>query len=134
MEYDGSRGYGSSGDRAPLERVEYDGSLGYGSSGDRAHLLESVLVISSFLRERGMILTAVTQEELLVALGGSKKPIALTKKEWAEFGQHWLDGGWMDMQWYDTSEAAVDDAEWYDFTEEDAFYPYDENLVMRFKK
>jgi hypothetical protein len=37
------------------------------------------------------------------------------------------------MQWYDTTEGAVDDAGWYDFDEEDCLYPYDENLVMRFR-
>ena len=113
--------------------MEYDGSRGYGSSGDRAPLLESVLVISAFLRKRGMVLTAETQEELLVALDNSK-PTALTKEEWKMFGLHWLDGGWEDMQWYDTSEGAVDDAEWFDFTDEDCFYPYDEHLIIRFKK
>ena len=89
-------------------------------------------MIADVLRKRGIILTPETQVELRIALGDST-PQPNTKDEWKEFGQHWLDGGWTDMQWYDTTEGAVDDAGWYDFTEEDAFYPYDKNLVIRFK-
>jgi hypothetical protein len=103
------------------------------SNYDRGPLLQSVLVISTFLRKRGIVLTAETQEELLLALEEGFSPEPNTKQEWSEFGKHWLDGGWMDMQWYDTSEGAVDEAEWYDFEEDDCFYPYDENLIMRFK-
>jgi hypothetical protein len=48
------------------------------------------------------------------------------------FATHWADGGWNTLQWYDTSEGA--DNEWYDFEEDEAFYPYDERLVIRFKE
>ncbi len=101
------------------------------SNYDRGPLLQSVLVISAFLRKRGIVLTAETQEELLVALEEGFSPEPNTKQEWAEFGKHWLDGGWNTLQWYDDSVGA--DNEWYDMEEDDAFYPYDERVIMRFK-
>jgi hypothetical protein len=48
------------------------------------------------------------------------------------FAITWAQGGWKDLQWYDTSEEAVNG--WYDFEEDTAFYPYDERLVIRFKE
>jgi len=103
------------------------------SNYDRGPLLQSVLVISTFLRKRGIVLTAETQEELLVALEEALSPEANTKEEWRTFATHWLEGGWGTLQWYDTSEGAVDEAKWYDMEEDDAFYPYDERVIMRFK-
>jgi len=54
-----------------------------------------------------------------------------TKEEWKEFGQVWLDGGYNKLQWIDTSEGA--DAEWFDLDEDDAWYPYDERVIYRYK-
>ncbi len=38
---------------------------------------------------------------------------------------------WGTLQWYDTSEGA--DNQWFDFEENEAFYPYDEKLVIRLR-
>ncbi|AIA83143.1 hypothetical protein AV947_gp28 [Podophage Lau218] len=55
-----------------------------------------------------------------------------TINEWKELALVWISGGWEHLQWFDTSEEA--DHGWYDFTDTDAFYPYDERLVIRIKK
>lgn len=55
-----------------------------------------------------------------------------TKEEWKEFAITWAQGGWKNLQWYDASEGA--DNEWFYFEENDAFYPYDEKLIIRFKE
>ena len=52
-----------------------------------------------------------------------------TKEEWKEFGRLWIDGA--ELQWFDRSPDA--DHEWFDFTDDDPWYPYDENLVIRIK-
>jgi hypothetical protein len=54
-----------------------------------------------------------------------------TKEEWKEFAITWAQGGWGTLQWYDTSEGA--DNQWFDFEENEAFYPYDEKLVIRLR-
>ena len=54
-----------------------------------------------------------------------------TKEEWKEFAITWAQGGWNTLQWYDTSEGA--DNQWFDFEENEAFYPYDEKLVIRLR-
>ena len=54
-----------------------------------------------------------------------------TKEEWKEFAITWAQGGWDTLQWYDVSEGA--DNQWFDFEENEAFYPYDEKLVIRLR-
>ena len=73
----------------------------------------------------------VTELEVLAGLHKPKTPRPNTKDEWKMFAIHWADGGWNTLQWFDTSEEAVNG--WYDFEEDAAFYPYDERLVIRFK-
>jgi hypothetical protein len=103
---------------------------------NRGQLLQSVLMLSAFLRKRGIVLTAETQEELLLALEETPlvhdaTPKPNTKEEWRAFAIHWADGGWNTLQWYDVSVGA--DAEWFDMEEDDVFYPFDERVIMRFK-
>ena len=104
--------------------TEYDGSRGYGSSGDR----DPLEMIGDVLRKRGIILTPETQVELRIALGDST-PQPNTKDEWKNFARLWIDGA--ELQWFDRSPDA--DHEWFDFKKDDAWYPYDENLVIRVK-
>ena len=52
-----------------------------------------------------------------------------TYDEWKMFARLWIDGA--ELQWFDRSPDA--DHEWFDFTSEDPWYPYDENLVIRVK-
>ena len=73
----------------------------------------------------------VTELEVLAGLHKPKTPRPNTKSEYRMFAITWAQGGWKDLQWYDTSEEAVNG--WYDFEEDAAFYPYDERLVIRFK-
>jgi len=95
----------------------------------RGPLVQSVLVISTILRKRGIVLTAETQEELLSALGEGLIPEPNTYDEWKNFARLWIDGA--ELQWFDRSPDA--DHEWFDFKDEDPWYPYDENLVIRVK-
>jgi len=59
-----------------------------------------------------------------------KPPKPNTKDEWKTFAYHWADGGWNTIQWYDVSEG---ERTWYDMEEDDAFYPFHEQIIMRFK-
>ena len=60
-----------------------------------------------------------------------KNPKPNTKDEWMEFGQLWMNGNGDQLQWMDTSEHG--DNKWYDMEADDAWYPYDVNLVYRRK-
>ena len=98
--------------------------------------LDTGLIITDFLKKRGIVLTTETQDELLLALDNlgseiSSTPKPNTKEEWRAFAIHWADGGWNTLQWYDVSVGA--DAEWFDMEEDDVFYPFDERVIMRFK-
>jgi len=53
-----------------------------------------------------------------------------TYDEWKNFGKLWIEGDTV-LQWFDTSTNA--DHEWFDFEEDEAFYPYDEGLIIRIK-
>jgi hypothetical protein len=96
--------------------------------------LDTGLIITDFLKKRGIVLTTETQDELLLALDNlgseiSSTPKPNTKEEWRWFATHWIDGGWHTMQWYDIEGERT----WYDMKEEDAFYPFDERVIIRFK-
>ena len=62
--------------------------------------------------------------------GVGTMPQPNTYDEWKNFGKLWLEGDTV-LQWFDTNTNA--DHEWFDFEGDGAFYPYDENLVIRIK-
>ena len=86
----------------------------------------------NYVEEIDELKNRINELEVHAGFHRPKTPRPNTKEEWKEFAITWADGGWKNLQWYDTSEGA--DNEWYDFEEDEAFYPYDERLVIRLKK
>jgi hypothetical protein len=85
----------------------------------------------NYVEEIDELKNRINELEVLAGLRKPKRPKPNTKDEWKMFATHWADGGWNTMQWYDASKNS--DNEWYDFEEDEAFYPYDEKLIIRFK-
>ena len=85
----------------------------------------------NYVEEIDELKNRINELEVLAGLRKPKRPKPNTKDEWKMFATHWADGGWNTMQWYDASKNS--DNEWFDFEEDEAFYPYDEKLIIRFK-
>jgi len=62
--------------------------------------------------------------------GVGTMPQPNTYDEWKNFGKLWLEGDTV-LQWFDPNTNA--DNEWFDFEQDDCWYRYDENTVIRIK-